>query len=237
VLLNGIDVDAFVQREPLPPRPRRAVVFGNLAHELTFLPAIREACRRANLEVDMISAAAGTAITNPETILGNYDLAFAKAKCAMEAMACGLAVIVVGESGVGGLVRSGNFDRMRRLNFGIRTLQKPMTVETLLAELALYDAADARAVSDRIRRTASTADLHEALLSAYQSVICEHAATAIDPIEESRAAAAFLHDLAVRDRHREGTMFTLAKASQRVLRIPLVGPAATRALRWLIRRN
>lgn len=237
VLLNGIDVDAFVQRERLPPKPRRAVVFGNLAHELTFLPAIREACRRANLEMDVISAAAGTAVTNPESILGNYDLAFAKAKCAMEAMACGLAVIVVGESGVGGLVRSDNFDRMRRLNFGIRTLQKPMTAETLLAELALYDADDARAISDRSRRTASTADLHESLLSAYQSVIGEHAATAIDPIEESRAAAAFLHDLAVRDRHREGTMFTLAKASQRVLQIPVVGPAATRALRWLIRRN
>jgi len=237
VLLNAIDVDAFRQREPLPPKPRRAVVFGNLAHELTFLPAIREASRRAAIELDVVSAAAGTAVTHPESILGNYDLAFAKAKCAMEAMACGLAVIVVGDAGVGGMVHSANFDRMRRLNFGIRTLQKPMATETLLAELALYDADDARAVSDRIRRTASTADLHESLLSAYQSVIAEYAdASTIDPLEESRAAAAFLHDLAVRDRHREGTLLTLAKASQRVLRIPVVGPAATRALRWLIRR-
>jgi len=236
VLLNAIDVDAFRQREPLPAKPRRAVVFGNLAHELTFLPAIREACRHASIDLDVVSAAAGTAVTNPESILGGYDLAFAKAKCAMEAMACGLAVIVCGETGVGGLVRSANFDRMRRLNFGIRTLQKPMAAETLLAELALYDAADARAVSDRIRRTASSADLHESLFSTYEAVIAEHAGASADPVEESRAAAAFLHDLAVRDRHREGTLFTLAKASQRVLRIPVVGPAATRALRWLIRR-
>jgi len=155
------------------------VVFGNLAHELTFLPAIREACRRADVELDVISAAAGTATAHPESILGGYDLAFAKAKCAMEAMACGLAVIVCGETGVGGLVRSANFDRMRRLNFGIRTLQKPLAAETFLAELALYDAADARAVSDRIRRSASSAGLHASLLSTYQAAIEEHAGAAL----------------------------------------------------------
>ena len=238
MLLNAVDVGAFRQRDPLPARPRRAVVFGNLAHELTFLPAIRAACRRAAIELDVVGASAGTAVPHPESILGGYDLAFAKAKCAMEAMACGLAVILCGESGVGGMVRSADFDRLRRLNFGIRALQKPLSAETLFAELAFYDAGDARAVSDRIRRTASSADLHASLLSTYEMVIEEHAgagATA-DSAAESRAAAAFLHDLALRDRHRERSLWTLAKASQRVLRMPVVGPAATRALRWLIRR-
>jgi len=238
VLLNAVDFGAFRQREPLPSRPRRAVVFGNLAHELTFLPAIRDACRRAAIELDIVSAFAGTAVAHPEAILGAYDLAFAKAKCAMEAMACGLAVILCSGAGVGGMVRSVDFDRLRRLNFGIRALQKPLSAETLLAELALYDVDDARAVSDRIRRTASSDDLHESLFSTYEAVIEEHAgaASSADPVAESRAAAAFLHDLAVRDRYRERSLFTLAKASQRVLRMPVVGPAATRALHWLIRR-
>ena len=238
VLLNAVDVGAFRQRELLPARPRRAVVFGNLAHELTFLPAIRAACRRAAIELDVVGASAGTAVAHPGSILGRYDLAFAKAKCAMEAMACGLAVILCSEAGVGGMVRSADFDRLRRLNFGIRALQRPLSAETLLAELALYDAADARAVSDRIRRTASSDDLHASLLATYETVIEEHAGAAAtaDPAAESRAAAAFLHDLAVRDRHRGRTLWTLAKASQRVLRMPVIGPAATRALRWLIRR-
>jgi hypothetical protein len=237
VLLNSVDADLFQQREPLPAKPRRAVVFGNLAHELTFLPVIRKACSEANIELDVIGAAAGTAVAHPESILGGYDVAFAKAKCAMEAMSCGLAVILCSESGIGGLVRTSNFDRLRRLNFGFRTLRSPLAAETILAELALYDAADARAVSDRIRRTASPAGLHESLLSAYAAAIEEHAgATPADPLDESRAAAQFLHHLATGDRHRERTLMTLAKASQRVLRIPLVGPAATRALRWLIRR-
>jgi hypothetical protein len=237
VLLNGVDVDAFRQRDPLPPKPRRAVVFANLAHELTFVPAIREACRRAEIELDVVGASAGTAVPDPQSILGRYDLAFAKAKCAMEAMSCGLAVILCGEAGTAGLVRAADFDRLRRLNFGIRTLQKPMTAETLLAELARYNAADARAVSDRIRATASAADLHASLLSVYEAVIEEHAGTTPDRAAESRAAAAFLHDLAVRERHREGSLMTLAKASQRALRMPLVGPVAARALRWLIRRS
>jgi hypothetical protein len=239
VLLNGVDLNAFRQREPLPPTPKRAVVFGNLAHELTFLPPIRGACRRAGIEVDVLSAATGSAVTHPESLLGSYDLAFAKAKCAMEAMACGLAVILCSEAGLGGMVRTEGFDRLRRLNFGIRSLQKPLSAETILPELALYDAADARAVSDRIRQTASIDDLHASLLATYETVIEEHAAstTAADPLAESRAAAQFLRDLAVRDRHRSRTLMTVAKASHRILRMPLVGPAATRAVRWLIRKR
>ena len=121
----------------------------------------------------------------------------------MEAMACGLAVILCSEAGVGGMVRSADFDRLRRLNFGIRTLQKPLSAETLLAELALYDAEDARAVSDRIRQTASSDDLHASLLSTYEDVIEEYAGHRRRPARREPRRRAFLHDLAVRDRHRE----------------------------------
>ena len=237
VLLNAVDVDAFRQRDPLPSRPRRAVVFGNLAHELTFLPVIRDACRRASIELEVVGASAGSAVAQPESILGGFDVAFAKAKCAMEAMASGLAVVLCDSAGVGGMVRSADLDRLRRLNFGIRTLQKPLTAETILGELALYDADDARAVSNRIREVASSEMLHEALFALYEAVIEEQREREPDRGEESRAAAAFLHDLAVRDRHREMRLWTLAKASQRVMQLPVVVPVATRALGWLVRRR
>jgi hypothetical protein len=93
-----------------------------------------------------------------------------------------------------------------------------------------------RSRSSAATTCASLDDLHESLFSTYEAVIEEHAATTADPAAESRAAAAFLHDLAVGDRHRERSLWTLAKASQRVLRMPVVGPAATWALRRLIRR-
>jgi hypothetical protein len=106
------------------------------------------------------------------------------------------------------------------------------------AELALYDAEDARAVSDRIRQTASSGDLNASLFSVYESVIAEYATSpaAPDAVAESRAAAVFLQELAVRDRHRGRTLLTLAKASQRILRMPVIGTVATHALRRLIRR-
>jgi len=235
VLLNAVDVETFRQRAPLPAEPRRAVVFGNTAHELTFLPAIREACRRRSIDVEVVGAAAGRATPSPESILGDYDVAFAKAKCAMEAMACGLAVILCDRAGLGGMVRSAELDRLRRLNFGMRTLQKPLTTETILEELALYDPGDARRVSDRIRETASSDALHESLLSLYESVVDEHARNGSngDWLAESRAASAFLHTLAIRERRQEGGMWMLAKATQRVLQMPVVGPVGTRLLRWL----
>ena len=57
-----------------------------------------------------------------------------------------------------------------------------------------------------------------------------------DWLAESRAAAAFLHGLAIRDRHRGDRNWKLAKASQRVLQLPVVGRVATRVVDWLIRR-
>jgi hypothetical protein len=137
------------------------------------------------------------------------------------------------------MVRSAGFDRLRRLNFGIRTLENPLTPETILAELALYDADDARKVSDQIRKSAPSDALHESLLSLYESVIDEHARTnaMIDSLAESRAASAFLHALATRERHREGRMWMLANAAQRVLQTPVVGPMGTRLLRWLAPRR
>jgi hypothetical protein len=237
VLLNAVDVTAFQQRAPLPPRPRRAVAFGNAAHELTFLPVIRDACRRAGVELDVVGGFSGTEVLDPESILGKYDVAFAKAKCAIEAMACGLAVVLCDAAGVGGMVHSADLDRLRRLNFGIRTLQKPLSAETILEELDRYDPDDARVVSHRIRRTASSDDLHQSLLETYESAIEQHAHAVRDPLAESRAAAAFLHQLALEQRRPDGEIWWIAKASQRALRMPLIGPVATRLLRWLIHRR
>jgi glycosyltransferase involved in cell wall biosynthesis len=238
VILNAVDLDAFRQRDLLPARPRRAVVFGNTAHELTFLPAIREACRRASIDVDVVSAMTGTAVSNPQSILGRYDLAFAKAKCAIEAMACGLAVVLCDATGVGGMVRAADLDRLRRLNFGIRSLQKPLSADAILAELALYDPDDARAVSNRIRQTASSNELHESLFSLYQAVVEEQAhAGAGDRLAENQAAAAFLQNRALQEHQRSADFGTLAKAAQRMLQIPIVGPIARRAIRGLTRRK
>jgi len=235
VLLNAVDLKRFRRRAPLPERPRRAVIFSNTASEATHVPAIREACRRAGIECDVIGAVAGNARVDPETVLAGYDIAFAKARAALEAMAGGLAVIVCDKDGVAGMVRSADVPRLRRLNFGFRTLEKTVSVEVIASELAAYDPLDAGCVSDLIRRTASADDLFRSLLALYEEAMA--AKTPVEWPEESRAAGAFIAHMLDATRRDQSRLALTLQAVDRLLRLPLVGAAATRAARWVVGRK
>src|SRR5581483_9053651 len=54
VLLNFVDLERFKPRPPLPVRPARALIFSNSANEETHAPAIREACQRAGIALDIV---------------------------------------------------------------------------------------------------------------------------------------------------------------------------------------
>src|SRR5690606_10549363 len=120
---NAVDLARFRARGPLPLRPARALLFSNYAREDTHLPVVREACARAGLPRDVIGAGAGRAVAAPETILGDYDLVFAKGRSALEALAVGAAVVLCDFRGIGPMVTSANLDALRLANLGARTLQ------------------------------------------------------------------------------------------------------------------
>ena len=94
VRLHAADLERFTPRECLPEKPARALVFSNNANHWTHLNAVREACKRAGIELDVIGAGVNASALNPESLLSNYDLVFAKARCALEALAVGTAVIL-----------------------------------------------------------------------------------------------------------------------------------------------
>jgi hypothetical protein len=193
VVLNFVDLDRFRPRPPLPPRPRRALVLSNQASEGTFLPAVREACARFDLALEVSGVAAESAVDRPEALLPGFDLVFAKARAAMEAMAVGAAVVLCDQAGAGPLVTSADFDRLRPLNFGIRTLRDPVTADFLASQIERYDAADAAEVSRRLRATAGIEAAADRLLGLYGEVLAEHRERGNPPdAEESRAAAAYL---------------------------------------------
>src|SRR5262249_55428078 len=124
VLLNFVDLERFRPRGPLPRRPACALAFSNYVSEGTYLGALREACEQAGISLDVLGIASGNLSANPEEILGAYDLVFAKARSAIEAMAIGAAVVLCDAAGAGEIVTTANFDRLRPLNFGIRTLRE-----------------------------------------------------------------------------------------------------------------
>jgi hypothetical protein len=192
VLLNAVDLARFPPRPPLPARPARALVFSNYASDRTHLGAVREACRRAGVTLDVVGADAGTPSRAPETLLGAYDLVFAKGRCALEALAVGAAVVLCDFGGVGPLVTSAALDRLRRQNFGRRLLSGPLEPAALVREMARYDAADAAEVSRRIRASAGLDRQLDALVALYREVIAEHAARPPDLAAEERAAAVYL---------------------------------------------
>ena len=225
VVLNAVDLQRFVPRPPLPARPKRALIFSNAAGlGRAQDTAIHAACAAAGIAVELVGASAGRSVARPEEVLRDYDLVFAKAKAAIEAMSVGAAVILCDAVGAGPMVTTANLDALRRVNFGMRALREPCTPAYLGAQIARYDAADARAVSDAVRAGAGTAPMVDQLCALYADVVAEHAAgAAADPHAalqaESRAAAAFLQGLSPRLHERD----LLAGAFQGLLRRPVLG--------------
>lgn len=193
VIRNWVIPAALPSRPALPPSPRRALVFSNsAAHHLAI---VRDACEQAHIEVDAVGADVGRVSERPGDMLGGYDIVFAKARAAMEAMAVGAAVVLCDRSGLGPMVSTSNVDELRRLNFGLRTLREPITREGVASRLARYDPSDAALVSARIRAEASLDDAVDRLEAVYEAVIDEWARGSGDAAEEMRALSVYLQGI------------------------------------------
>ena len=229
VILNFVDLKRFVPRGELPATPRRALVFSNSASETTYVANVREACRRAGISLEVVGSKAGRTSERPEKILGQYDIVFAKARCALEALAVGTAVILCDQAGIGPMVTTAELERLRRLNFGIRTLQESVDSDALEKEIARYDAADAMEVSRRVRRACGSDEALSEIVALYKEVIADYKQRAMPDLEaESRAAAAYLRQLPLllareRDVLANSATFRLRN---RLLKIPFAGNLA-----------
>jgi Glycosyltransferase Family 4 len=199
VLLNFVDLERFKARSPLPEHPSRALVFSNNASEQTHLSAIRDACDRAGIKVDSIGISTGNVVARPESVLGEYDIIFAKGRAALESMAVGAAVVLCDSLGVGPLVTASELDHLRPLNFGIRALSEPVSAEAISIQISRYDPNDAAEVSRRIRATAGREPAVDRLELLYEEVIAEFKAKGKgDENEELLATSRYLRSLGPR---------------------------------------
>ena len=171
MIRNFVDLRRFALRGDLPATPRRALVFSNYINEDGCLGILRQACASRGIELDAIGLSVGHSEARPEQILGQYDIVFAKARCALEALACGTALIACDAAGLGGMVTPGNYERFRALNFGIRTLRDPITIESITREIDLYDATSAREVTQRVRAEAAMEPAIDQIIDVYQEAV------------------------------------------------------------------
>jgi hypothetical protein len=214
VLFNAVDLKRFAPRGPLPDRPRRALMFSNYAREDTYLPTVREACRRMDIALDIVGTGVGNPYPRPEEILGRYDLIFAKARCALEALATGAAVVLCEGGCLGPMVRAENWRPLRRLNFGRRAIREPLTGAALAQQINRYDPADAAEVSRQIRAAVGLESAVEEMVKLYEAVVTEQAAAGeTDLRAEQLAGSAYLHWL-THHVHRGESRFQQAEAQR-----------------------
>jgi hypothetical protein len=196
VMLNFVDLQRFTPRAPLPARPARALVFSHLAAGDGFFGEIAAACRDRGIAVDAAGTDSGRLVQDPETMLGAYDLVFAKGKAALEALAVGAAVVLCDQMGLGPMVTVARLDELQAGNFGRRHLLQPVTRQAAGDEIDRYDAADAAAVSRTLRTRAGLVERVDELVALYRCVIQEQKAAPPDAEAERRATAAYMARIA-----------------------------------------
>lgn len=245
LLYQFVDLEKFQPRaSALPSKPRRALVLCNVTQENAHLAAMRAACERMGVALDVYGAGVGRVCPEPEKILPEYDLVFAKGRAALEAAAAGAAVAVYWRVRLGPVVTPENLERLRRDNFGVRAMGRNLEAEEFGREIerliASYDAAGAAEVSRRVRASAGREKATDEIVSLYHETLNEYRNGAgRDAEAEARAAASYIRKLtlasdALRESVYGSTMFRL---TERVVNLPLLGGFARRAARRLAGRK
>jgi hypothetical protein len=152
LVYNFVDLRRFLPRGPLPSVPSRALLFSNYASEQNIVPIVREACKRMGLTLDIVGLESHNVTDQPQQLLPQYDVVFAKARAALEALASGCSVVLCDIFGLGPLVTSQNVLQLREYNFGLRTLQETPSVEAIVARLRQYNPLDAAQASAQVRQ-------------------------------------------------------------------------------------
>lgn len=172
VIHNFVNMALFKPRpKPLPGKPQRALIFSNNSSANSHVDTIKRACKQRGITIDVVGKQSGFATNQPEQLLPNFDMVFAKGKSALEAMAVGAAVVLCDKCGAGPMITAKELDLLRRYNFGRRVLDKPITVDYLLSQIDRYDSSDATVVSQKIRSTSDDETAIENLIELYLQVI------------------------------------------------------------------
>ncbi|MCF6170154.1 MAG: glycosyltransferase [Bacteroidales bacterium] len=171
VLFNWVDTSRFKLRNHFSDKPLKALVFSNYATKDNYFQLVREACAEKGIELDGIGIGLKNAIHKPENLLINYDIVFAKAKAAMEALATGAAVVLCDTHGLGGMVTVENIGHFRKYNFGMKTLSRPIDKASVIREIEKYDPVENKRAALEIRKKVAFELSFGQITALYQEVV------------------------------------------------------------------
>lgn len=195
LIQNGVDLARFPRRGELPTKPRTALVFSNYASHDSQLEEIRAACVQRGLSLDVIGSGTGNHLPDPAEALGRYDIVFGKGRCATEALCTGNAVVVLDPVwGMGEMVTAANVAHSRRWNFGRALLVRPITRETVGAELDRYDSQDAAHAASWMRATGGLDVTLGALEDCVRSAVLQHPVIEVPAGQRTEEASRYVAD-------------------------------------------
>ena len=179
---NWVDTRRFrVVREPAVV-PRRALLFQRDCNPSSWhAQQLRLAFFLAGIRLDLQLPAGGS--RSPEVVLPDYDIVLASGRSAIEAMACGCAVMPYHPTSCLDFVGPDNFEAMQAQNFSPRLHSAQICRRSVAACLARYNPESAAAVTARIRSHCSLDVAVQQLESLYRETI----AVAVSQVKPNNA--------------------------------------------------
>lgn len=173
VVNNAVNLERYNRVRTPPARITRAIAFGNNFVPNADTEQLSALCREQDITLDFFGLNLGNVHARPEHLLQDYDLAFAIGRCAIEAMACGCAVIPVSSGMAGTLVTPENFSRWAASNFAPRWNNPAdrVSAEWLAEELARYRPDSIAAVTQHLREEYNLDKAISALETIYHNAI------------------------------------------------------------------
>jgi len=204
---NWVDTERFRFVRSPADKPRKALVYnryfdGNGWHALQ----LREAFVSMGIQLDLQPPRGETRA--PEVLLPDYDIVLASGRSAVEAMACGCALIPVSGTACLDFVNPSNFHTLQAQNFSPRLSTGHFNVEAVRKVLLSYSPDRVAAVTALIRSECSLASAADKLERLYFRTVEEFSKrrTAVPPAlkGEFHAIANYIQSIMpfVRDRER-----------------------------------
>lgn len=192
---NFVNTHRFSRVRPPREKPRRALLFGNMKFAAEERLRLEATCAGEGIALDYAGSAFGNRKPRPETFLPDYDLVFGIGKCAIEAMACGCAVIPLLPGLAGRLITPENFSKWAFSNFSPRYFTAAEAIDPgwLREELSRYSPANIAQTTAKLRAEHTLEIAVDRLEALYQKALCEHAALPTAP--DARELALYLETM------------------------------------------
>lgn len=229
VVPNSVDLSRFRSPRAIPERPGRVLFYnGHHRPDSPTVAAARASAESLGLDFQTLGWHFGKMTQEPEKELPAYDIVLASGRSAIDAMACGCAVMVLGRDTCAGMVTPENFERYREVNFSAAANLPPPEPSDLVRAMAGFDAAATAEVTRRLRESADSRRMLDRVLGIYEEVIDEHRRSPVDPWSELSAMGEYLRRLV--------PVVKLADQAQRESDFPISKLMAMRDLNHQIHR-